>query len=319
MPKIGTQFIFKSPKANFERDQYDTRSKMKAVGKKEVDQGHIAYCIETGLHYVFNPNNEYSNETGYWTEMTTSMVETGDSAPNDTNKIWVDTSGGVDDPYGEIDQLKSKINKLEIIVNQLAKLLTVGIKAGDSTIGGRTMLSNLYTPIIPTSSVTEDDYYNEESEYEKDSLCVYNGVIYYALEDISSPAGPFDINKWTTESPDALEPYSSSLIATVPNLAVKLDTSANFKKNYVNLIDGELIFCTDTSALYIYRNGKFITIGSSKTDDSSKSNTTITIDENNIMTILDESQDNIRIYNGKLYIDNIGIINDNEILEITTI
>ena len=319
MPKIGTQFIFKSPKANFERDQYDTRSKMKAVGKKEVDQGHIAYCIETGLHYVFNPNNEYSNETGYWTEMTTSMVETGDSAPNDTNKIWVDTSGGVDDPYGEIDQLKSKINKLEIIVNQLAKLLTVGIKAGDSTIGGRTMLSNLSTPIIPTSSVTEDDYYNEESEYEKDSLCVYNGVIYYALEDISSPAGPFDINKWTTESPDALEPYSSSLIATVPNLAVKLDTSANFKKNYVNLIDGELIFCTDISALYIYRNGKFITIGSSKTDDSSKSNTTITIDENNIMTILDESQDNIRIYNGKLYIDNIGIINDNEILEITTI
>lgn len=319
MPKIGAQFIFKSPKANFERDQYDTRSKMKAVGKKEVDQGHIAYCIETGLHYVFNPNNEYSNETGYWTEMTTSMVETGDSAPNDTNKIWVDTSGGVDDPYGEIDQLKSKINKLEIIVNQLAKLLTVGIKAGDSTIGGRTMLSNLSTPIIPTSSVTEDDYYNEESEYEKDSLCVYNGVIYYALEDISSPAGPFDINKWTTESPDALEPYSSSLIATVPNLAVKLDTSANFKKNYVNLIDGELIFCTDISALYIYRNGKFITIGSSKTDDSSKSNTTITIDENNIMTILDESQDNIRIYNGKLYIDNIGIINDNEILEITTI
>lgn len=319
MPKIGTQFIFKSPKANFERDQYDTRAKMKAVGKKEVDQGHISYCIETGLHYVFNPSNEYNNETGYWAEMTTSMVETGDSAPNDTNKIWVDTSGGVDDPYGEIDQLKSKITKLEIIVNQLTKLLTVGIKAGDSTIGGRTMLSNLSTPIIPTSSITEDDYYNEESEYEKDSLCVYNGVIYYALEDISAPAGPFDIDKWTTESPDALEPYSSNLIATVPNLAVKLDTSANFKKNYVNLIDGELIFCTDISSLYIYRNGKFIAIGSSKTDSGSKANTTITIDENNIMTILDESQDNVRIYNGKLYIDNIGTINNDEILEITTI
>ena len=69
MPKIGAQFEFKSPKANFARDQYDTLDEMKLVNAKEIDQGHIAYCTETNLHYIFNPNNEYDDKNGYWTKM----------------------------------------------------------------------------------------------------------------------------------------------------------------------------------------------------------------------------------------------------------
>lgn len=316
MPKIGAQFDFRSPKANFKRDQYDTLVELKACTPEDIDQGHIAYCNESNTHYIFNPANEFSSITGYWTEMSTSTVETGDTAPEDTKKIWVDTSSDVDDPYGEISELKSEINRLRVQVNQLTKLLAVGIKAGDSTIGGRTMLASLATPVIPWASITEDDYYNEENGYEKDSLCVYNNTIYYALADIEEPAGPFDITLWTTECPDELEPFASSLIATVPNISIKMDTTTNFKRNYVNLIDGELIFCTDLSALYIYRDGRFIAIGSSS---GQKSEVVIEISDDGIITVTDDSQDSVWTDgSGVLHIENIGYINDNNILEITT-
>lgn len=332
MPKIGAQFVFKSPQANFARDQYKTLADMKVTKKSEVDQGHISYCLETGIHYIFNPNNEYKADTGYWSEMTASTIETGATAPSDTKKIWVDTSDSVETPYDEVSQLKSDINRLEIIVNQLAKLLTIGIKAGDSTIGGRTMLSKFSTPLIPTSFLTEDNYYNEEAEYPQYSLCVHvndegKNTIYYAVEDIPSPAGVWDESKWTTEEPSALEPsYDDNLIATVPNIAVKIDTSLNFKKNYTNLIDGELVFCKDLSALYIYSGGKFLAIGSSGNSsgaEDSKHSTVITIDGDYLMSITDEGQENVWVDNNdRLCISNICEIKElsvgNYILEITS-
>lgn len=49
----------------------------------------------------------------------------------------------------------------------------------------------------------------------------------------------------------------SGIQSTVPNISIKVDTSDNFKKNYRNLINGELIWITDLNSLYIYIDEKF--------------------------------------------------------------
>lgn len=78
-----------------------------------------------------------------------------------------------------------------------------------------------------------------------------------ARTQIMNLADPVNPNGGESEP---IEPDTKSLQYTVPNISVKYDTLDNFKQNYRNLIDGELIWITDKGSLYIYINNKFIPI-----------------------------------------------------------
>lgn len=71
------------------------------------------------------------------------------------------------------------------------------------------------------------------------------------------------INPGTGEAEgDTIRPATEALKHTVPNISIKVDTAQNFKTNYQNLIDGELIWITDQGkdkegSLFIYIGGKF--------------------------------------------------------------
>lgn len=80
-----------------------------------------------------------------------------------------------------------------------------------------------------------------------------------------------EINPLTGQAKDVIlapDGTDAASRATVPNISIKVDTSENFRKNYRNLLNGELIWVTDKNSLYIYIDGKFKpTILGSKSDE----------------------------------------------------
>ena len=75
MPQIKSNFILRSKAPNFERDSYESLLAMRAVNPGHMDEGHISYCKETGKHYVFNMDNGFDKETGYFTLLTTGVSD----------------------------------------------------------------------------------------------------------------------------------------------------------------------------------------------------------------------------------------------------
>ena len=63
---IGDNFSYNGKKPNFERDSFETLATLKAIPEANIDNGHIAYCIETNKHYIFNDSNSDDATTGKW-------------------------------------------------------------------------------------------------------------------------------------------------------------------------------------------------------------------------------------------------------------
>lgn len=63
---INDTFSFKSKRPNFDRDQYETLSAMKNVDDSQIDEGHLAYCIENRNTYKFSSQNAFDEITGKW-------------------------------------------------------------------------------------------------------------------------------------------------------------------------------------------------------------------------------------------------------------
>ena len=63
---IGDNFSYNGKKPNFERDSFETRAALKAFAEANIDNGHIAYCVETNKHYIFNDSNSDDTTTGKW-------------------------------------------------------------------------------------------------------------------------------------------------------------------------------------------------------------------------------------------------------------
>ena len=66
--KIGANLDFRGKEPNFARDQFETLSEMKSISDNAIDEGHISYCKETGLHYEFKSENSIDENTGKWRE-----------------------------------------------------------------------------------------------------------------------------------------------------------------------------------------------------------------------------------------------------------
>ena len=159
--------------------------------------------------------------------------------------LWIDPTGDANiNQEGNLINIRQSLKTLQEQMSQVIKIIQYGTIAGDSTVGGRTIMMSSATPINP----------NEEDE----------------------PS-------------EQIEP--SHLKYTVPNISVKVDTSENFGKNKRNLIDGELIWITDKTSLYIYINGKFVPVSSGS--------------GGNIPTTDDMTQEDIE----KLYFNHLGFTN----------
>lgn len=63
---IGDNFSYNGKKPNFERDSFETLAALKAFAEANIDNGHIAYCVETNKHYIFNDSNSDDSTTGKW-------------------------------------------------------------------------------------------------------------------------------------------------------------------------------------------------------------------------------------------------------------
>ena len=66
--KIGANLNFRGKDPNFARDQFETLLEMKSISDNAIDEGHISYCKETGLHYEFKSENSIDENTGKWRE-----------------------------------------------------------------------------------------------------------------------------------------------------------------------------------------------------------------------------------------------------------
>jgi len=82
-----------------------------------------------------------------------------ETPPTDTHKIWVDTdSQGTPEysPDGLVASLTKRVTLLEAYVQKLVKIIEYGAIAGDSSIGGRSLMESSTTPINPITGEIED-------------------------------------------------------------------------------------------------------------------------------------------------------------------
>lgn len=67
MPVIGESIKFGSQMPNFDRDKVKTIQELKNINIYKYDYGHIVFCEEDGLHYIFRyPEKQPDEITGYF-------------------------------------------------------------------------------------------------------------------------------------------------------------------------------------------------------------------------------------------------------------
>lgn len=72
MPEILSNFKYKAPLPNFERDQVKDKAGLKSATLNDYDNGHIVFCVSAKKHYYFDADmtpEEYKdpkNSTGYF-------------------------------------------------------------------------------------------------------------------------------------------------------------------------------------------------------------------------------------------------------------
>lgn len=215
--------------------QVDSPSDIEDLEDPEV--GQIVYIKDQDEYW-------YLKEDNVWGVLNNIVVS--ESEPS-KEALWIDPTGDSEiNKEGNLTNIRQSLKTLQQQMDQVIKIIQYGAIAGDSSIGGRTVMMASADPINP----------NQDDEEE-------------AVVQIE---------------PDHLK-------YTIPNISVKTDTMANFSANYRNLIDGELIWMTDKNSLYIYINGKFVSISNGTGGD--------------VPTPDDMTQEDIE----KLYFNHLGFTN----------
>lgn len=94
---IMDNFDYKGKNPDFKRSQFTTLAEMKAVSDSDMDEGHIAYCLEDENHYKFNSSNTIDDITGKWRILininisTKKYIETVTELPEvgEENKLYI--------------------------------------------------------------------------------------------------------------------------------------------------------------------------------------------------------------------------------------
>lgn len=184
--------------------------------------GNLVYVIETDSYYSFSVS-------GDWQQILKLYI--GPTEPSDPTVLWVDTSE--DDPSleseddDEILNIKAALRALQRRMDNLDKIITVGVVAGNVGDSYRQDLIDSADPLKPDNAEGDDDEPEEDGEEEEG------------------------------EKPDTTDAEP-----TVNCVCAKRDTSVNFARNKQDLVDGEMLFYTDKKKFAIYYNGGFYTIQS---------------------------------------------------------
>lgn len=153
-------------------------------------------------------------------------IYVGDDEPN-TDKLWIDTSDNnlerVQTQSDIINSIQTAIYTLQQQVSKLMLIRTNGVISGNVTDSTFTEIANSADPVIP-DIIAEDEEYADQIEY---------------------PA------------------YAAESEPTVNHVTIKMGTWNEIQSNRRFFINGELVWCTDRSAMYIYVNGSFKKVASS--------------------------------------------------------
>lgn len=121
---IGDNFSYNGKKPNFERDSFETLAALKAVAEANIDNGHIAYCIETNKHYIFNDSNSVDASTGKWRELESEFSDKVNISDLDdylTKEEAQSTYQPVGD-YATKSEIPTKVSELENDSNFLTSI-----------------------------------------------------------------------------------------------------------------------------------------------------------------------------------------------------
>lgn len=114
MIQIADNIGYQGPKPNFARDYYTTKTKLKAVLDTDIDDGHIAYCAETGLHYEYKYTNSVDDEIGKWREFKPIDAVLSDDSENAIqNKV---VKGALKDLIDKYDAVKDTLDNVSDLI-----------------------------------------------------------------------------------------------------------------------------------------------------------------------------------------------------------
>lgn len=238
--------------------EIDTYQNLLAIPATRLTIGTVCYVKELDTEYrctgfkLPGDKNSFTDESsttsahvGVWIQLASDIVVSDYEPAGSERKLWLDTGdiGNIDVTDSEVlNSVNESIIQLKNQMARVMRLLDYGIISGDSTISWKSSMFDPNNMVDPNT--------NKSST-------------------VTEPDGSI------TLSPNTYTPFSW----TVPNFSIKKDTAENFRKNYRNLIDGELIWITDVGSLYIYIDGVF---KRAATDTSGGSN--INPDNSNMTT-----------------------------------
>lgn len=114
MIQIADNIGYQGPKPNFARDYYTTKTKLKAVTDADIDDGHIAYCAETGLHYEYKYTNTSDADLGKWREFKPIDVALSETSENSVQNKVVQTA--IKDLLTKYEEVKSALDNVSDLI-----------------------------------------------------------------------------------------------------------------------------------------------------------------------------------------------------------
>lgn len=249
---------------------------------EDIEPGQIVFVRDTNEFWYLRQDNTW----GAFNSIVVSETEPSKEV------LWIDPTGDSNiNQEGNLINIRQSIQTLQQQMEQVIKIVQYGAIAGDSTLGGRTLMMASAAPINPN-------------------------------KDTDSDSGNTDGGGTDSSGTAEVQIEPDHLKYTIPNISIKVDTASNFAANKRNLIDGELIWIKDKQSLYIYINGKFIAIASggggdipvTPDDDMTQedieklyfNNLGFVDSKSNQYTMKVNDQGNIIVYNASNYDGNIG-------------
>ena len=173
----------------------------------------------------------YYTSEGLWARWGVQSIHTGIEPPENKESLWIDTTNQAYDVTDQIASINKAILALQKQVNILMTIRTNGVISGSLSDSTRVELINSADPVQP-----------EDSDYDPE---------------------------YDPEDEEVIPDYPSSKEPTVNHISMKMGSWAEMNNNLRNFINGELIWCTDRTKLYIYINGILYAVsnGEGSSDD----------------------------------------------------
>ena len=209
-----------------------------------MEPGQILYVENEDQFYYLDQNRQWVD----W-----KIIHIGPDAPTNKNAIWIDNANAHYDSSTEL--LHSFQKELAILKTQMKVLMNIrmaGAVSGKISDGARTD--------IMSQTINEDG--------------VTQTIIPDALAELMDEE---DYEDLLDEDTEEIKPnYAVNAEPTVNHISIKMGTWAEMDANRRNFIDGELIWCTDRTKLYIYINGSLLAAGSGISGGDSEDSTDMT-------------------------------------------